>query len=109
METILNKLKMLFTDKTLRKRILFILAAMVIFRLLSAIPIPGVDPAKLQSFLSNNQFLGVLNIFSGGGLSTLSILMLGVGPLECDPELLKADSLWLFGVAFRLFDLADHP
>ncbi len=80
METILNKLKLLFTDKTLRNRILFIFAAMVIFRLLSAIPIPGVDAAKLQSFLNNNQFLGVLNIFSGGGLSTLSILMLGVGP-----------------------------
>ncbi len=80
MENILNKLKLLFTDKTLRNRILFIFAAMVIFRLLSAIPIPGVDAAKLQSFLNNNQFLGVLNIFSGGGLSTLSILMLGVGP-----------------------------
>lgn len=71
---------MLFTDKTLRNRILFILGAMVIFRLLSSIPIPGVDTLKLQSFVNNNQFLGVLNIFSGGGLSTLSILMLGVGP-----------------------------
>ena len=80
MENILNKLKMLVTDKTLRNRILFILGAMVVFRLLSAVPIPGVDPLKLQSFLSNNQFLGVLNIFSGGGLSTLSIMMLGVGP-----------------------------
>ncbi len=80
METILNKLKMLFTDKTLRNRILFIFGSMIIFRLLSAIPIPGVDPAKLASFLNNNQFLGVLNVFSGGGLSTLSILMLGVGP-----------------------------
>jgi preprotein translocase subunit SecY len=48
--------------------------------LLSAIPIPGVDILKLQNFINNNQFLGVLNIFSGGGLSTLSIIMLGVGP-----------------------------
>ncbi len=71
---------MLLTDKTLRNRILFILGAMVIFRLLSAVPIPGVDALKLQAFLSNNQFLGVLNIFSGGGLSTFSIMMLGVGP-----------------------------
>lgn len=80
MENLLNKLKMLFTDKTLRNRILFILGAMIIFRLLSAIPIPGIDTTKLQAFVNNNQFLGVLNIFSGGGLSTLSILMLGVGP-----------------------------
>jgi len=80
MENFLNKIKMLFTDKTLRNRILFILGAMVIFRLLSAVPIPGVDPGRLQAFMSNNQFLGVLNMFSGGGLSTFSILMLGVGP-----------------------------
>lgn len=80
MDKIVTKLKMLITDKSLRNRLLFILGAMVIFRLLSAIPIPGVDSTKLQAFLNNNQFLGVLNIFSGGGLSTLSIAMLGVGP-----------------------------
>ncbi len=79
MDNLLNKLKKLVTDKTLRNRILFILGALLVFRLLSVIPIPGVDPLKLQSFLANNQFVGVLNIFSGGGLSTLSIMMLGVG------------------------------
>ncbi len=71
---------MMFSDKTLRNRILFVLGALVVFRLLSAIPIPGVDSVKLQAFLTNNQFVGVLNIFSGGGLSTLSIIMLGVSP-----------------------------
>ena len=49
------------------------------FRLLSAIPIPGVDENRLAAFLSSNQLVGVLNIFSGGGLSNLSIIMLGVG------------------------------
>ncbi len=71
---------MIFTDKTLRSRVLFVLGALVVFRLLSIIPIPGIDTIKLQAFLANNQFLGVLNIFSGGGLTHLSILMLGVGP-----------------------------
>lgn len=80
METVLLKIKTIFTDKTLRSRILFVLGALVVFRLLSAIPIPGVDAIKLQNFISNNQFVGVLNVFSGGGLSTLSIIMLGVGP-----------------------------
>jgi len=80
MEKVWHKLKMIFIDKTLRKRVLFILFALVLFRILAAIPIPGVDTTKLQTFLSNNQFLGVLNIFSGGGLSKLSIVMLGVGP-----------------------------
>lgn len=80
MEIVFNKLKMIFTDKTLRSRVLFVLGALVLFRFLSTIPIPGIDALKLQSFINNNQFLGVLNMFSGGGLSTLSILMLGVGP-----------------------------
>lgn len=80
METVFNKIRMIFTDKSLRSRVLFVLAALFVFRLLSAIPIPGIDALKLSSFINNNQFLGVLNMFSGGGLSTLSIMMLGVGP-----------------------------
>ena len=80
MEIVWNKIKAIFTDKTLRNRVLFVLGALVVFRLLSSIPIPGVDTLKLQNFLNNNQIVGVLNIFSGGGLSTLSIIMLGVGP-----------------------------
>jgi preprotein translocase subunit SecY len=80
MDTVWNKLKGIFTDKTLRSRVLFVLAMLVVFRLLSVIPVPGVDPVRLASFLANNQFFGVLNVFSGGGLSNLSIMMLGVGP-----------------------------
>ncbi|MDE2031240.1 MAG: preprotein translocase subunit SecY [Patescibacteria group bacterium] len=80
METVWNKIKMIFTDKDLRSRILFVLGALILFRLLAIIPIPGIDALKLKAFLNNNQFLGVLNIFTGGGLSHLSIIMLGVGP-----------------------------
>jgi len=80
MEIAWTKIKAIFTDKTLRSRILFVFGALIVFRLLSAIPIPGIDTLKLQSFINNNQFVGVLNIFSGGGLSNLSIIMLGVGP-----------------------------
>jgi preprotein translocase subunit SecY len=72
--------KTFFRDPNLRKRALFMLGIMVAFRLLATIPVPGVDQARLASFLAGNQFLGILNIFSGGGLSTLSIIMLGVGP-----------------------------
>ncbi|MDD2935298.1 MAG: preprotein translocase subunit SecY [Candidatus Pacebacteria bacterium] len=75
-----NKLKLIFQDKNLRSRILFLLGFLVLFRVLAAIPIPGVDAEKLSQFFSNNQFFGLMNIFSGGGLSTLSIIMLGVGP-----------------------------
>jgi len=75
-----SKIKMLAGDQILRKRILFTLTALVIFRAFAAIPIPGVDVLRLQSFLANNEFFGLLNIFSGGGLSNLSIMMLGVSP-----------------------------
>src|SRR3989338_1518579 len=80
MNKFIQGLKTFFRDKNLRKRALFILGIMVVFRFLSTIPVPGVDQARLASFLAGNQFFGVLNIFSGGGLSTLSIIMLGVGP-----------------------------
>ncbi len=80
MQNFFAKVKMIFKDNILRKRMLFVLFALVIFRLLAAIPIPGIDTAELNRFLSNNQFFGILNIFSGGGLSNLSIIMLGVGP-----------------------------
>lgn len=64
----------------MRKRILFVVVSLVLFRLLTTIPIPGIDTAKLAALFANSQFLGLLNIFSGGGLSNLSIVMLGVGP-----------------------------
>lgn len=80
MENFWNKIKLIWTDISLRKKVLFVLFALVIFRLLSAIPIPGIDTLELSRFLTNNQFFGILNIFSGGGLSNLSIIMLGVGP-----------------------------
>ncbi len=80
MQNFLNKIRIVWEDKGLRKRILFVVFALVIFRLLAAIPIPGIDSFKLERFLTNNQFFGILNVFSGGGLSNLSIIMLGVGP-----------------------------
>ena len=79
-ETFLRKVKLVFEDGALRSRILFVLGALVVFRLLAAIPIPGINAASLESYLNSNQFLGLLNIFSGGGFSNLSIVMLGVGP-----------------------------
>lgn len=80
MQEIWNKIKLAFNDSALRKRILFVIVALVLFRLLATIPIPGIDADKLAALFSGNQFLGLLNLFSGGGLSNLSIVMLGVGP-----------------------------
>jgi len=58
----------------------FLAGALALFRLLAAVPIPGVDHNALAAFFAQNQFFGLLNLFSGGGLAQLSIVMLGVGP-----------------------------
>jgi preprotein translocase subunit SecY len=79
--TFWQKLTIAFKDRTIRNKILFLLGMLIIFRLLAAVPVPGVDVFQLQSLIQSNQFFGLLNIFSGGGLSSLSLVMLGVGPL----------------------------
>lgn len=76
----LEKLTQIFKIKELRNKIFFILALLVVFRLIANIPVPGVDQEQLKNFFSNNQLFGLLNLFSGGGLSSISIVMLGVGP-----------------------------
>lgn len=76
----MKKFKTILKDKSLRNRILFVLGALVAFRLLAAVPIPGIDNLRLNQVLDSNQFIGFLDVFSGGGLSNLSLVMLGVGP-----------------------------
>lgn len=76
----MNKFLRIFKIPDLRKKVLSVLGLLVVFRLLAAIPIPGMDAAKLQQFFSSNDLMGLMNVFSGGGLSNLSIIMLGVGP-----------------------------
>ena len=80
MNPVLTRLKIILTDSSIRGKILFALGALIVFRFLAAIPVPGINTSELSQFFSNNQFLGLLNIFSGGGLSNLSIVMLGVAP-----------------------------
>jgi preprotein translocase subunit SecY len=80
MNTIFQKIATIIKDPQIRKRVVFTISALVVFRLLSAIPIPGVDLLNLEKLLAGNQFLGLLDIFSGGGISSFSIVMLGVGP-----------------------------
>ncbi|PIP28607.1 MAG: preprotein translocase subunit SecY [Candidatus Moranbacteria bacterium CG23_combo_of_CG06-09_8_20_14_all_35_22] len=75
-----QKIIQIFKIKELRNKIFFILTLLVIFRLAANIPIPGIDQERLKMFFDSNQFFGLLNLFSGGGLSSISIVMLGVGP-----------------------------
>lgn len=75
-----ERLKQIWAIEDLRKSILFVIAILVLVRLVAHVPIPGIDVEALQKFISQNQIIGLLNIFSGGTLENFSIVMMGVGP-----------------------------
>jgi preprotein translocase subunit SecY len=75
-----EKILQVFKIKELRNKILFVFGILIVFRLAANIPVPGVNVEQLRQFFENNQFFGLLNLFSGGGLRNISVVMLGVGP-----------------------------
>jgi len=75
-----DKIIQIFKIKDLRSKILFVLGAFVIFRIMANIPMPGIDASKMREFFEGNQIFGLLNLFTGGALDNLSIVMLGLGP-----------------------------
>lgn len=77
---IFKDLYQLFLYKDLKKRTLSVLFLLILTRLLANIPLPDVNLERFKTFLESNQFLGFINIFSGGALSNFSIALLGLGP-----------------------------
>lgn len=75
-----SKLEQIWKAKDLRNNILFVLGMLVIFRLAAHIPVPGVNAVALKNLFASNQILGLMNLFSGGGMETFSIVMMGVAP-----------------------------
>jgi preprotein translocase subunit SecY len=75
-EALLNS----FRAPDLRRRILYVAFILLIFRLLAHVPVPGVDREQLRSFLQDSPIFGLLDLFSGGGLSNFSVVALGVNP-----------------------------
>jgi preprotein translocase subunit SecY len=69
-----------FSLPDLRAKILFTLGILALYRLVAHIPIPGIDQNQLDNLFRNNQLLGFLDLFSGGALSRMSIVALGVFP-----------------------------
>jgi preprotein translocase subunit SecY len=66
----------------LKKRLLFLLGALLVFRIGAHIPVPGIDPVKLAELFQGQQggILGLFNMFSGGALSRFTIFALGIMP-----------------------------
>jgi preprotein translocase subunit SecY len=75
-ESLLNA----FRAPDIRRRILFVLGILIVFRFMAHVPVPGVDKAQLKTFFEGNPLFGLLDLFSGGGLSSFSVVGLGVNP-----------------------------
>jgi preprotein translocase subunit SecY len=75
-----EKIAQIWKVKEVRNKILFVLAMLVIFRLAAHIPVPGVNPLELKRIFESNELLGLMNLFSGGGMENFSIIMMGVAP-----------------------------
>ena len=69
-----------FSLPDLRAKILFTLGMLALYRFVAHIPIPGIDTFALDNLFRNNQLLGFLDLFSGGALSRMSVVALGVFP-----------------------------
>ena len=69
-----------FSLPDLRAKILFTLAILALYRFVAHIPLPGIDQVQLDNLFRNNELLGFLDLFSGGALSRMSIVALGVFP-----------------------------
>lgn len=70
----------MFKNKEIRKKIFFTLAMLLIYRIGSSIPVPGIDAATLAKQISDNSILSMMNLLGGGALEKMSIFAMGVSP-----------------------------
>lgn len=80
MNKFLDTLKRAWETPELRRRIIFTAMIFFVFRMFAHIPVPGINLVALKQLFSSNQFLGLLDIFSGGTLANFSVMALGLNP-----------------------------
>lgn len=76
----ISTLKKIWQLSDIRRKVLLTVGILFLSRIISHVPLPGVDLEGLRSFFAQNQLFGLLDLFSGGSLSNFSILLMGVGP-----------------------------
>ena len=76
----MNKLKRIFSNPDIIKRLAFTFLILLVFKLGTYIPVPLIDTNSIKQVLKGNDFLTILNTFRGGGLSSFSVLALGISP-----------------------------
>ena len=80
MNKILETFSKAWKTPELRRKIIFTAGVFFVFRLFAHVPVPGVDLVALKNLFAQNQFLGLLDIFSGGTLANFSVMALGLNP-----------------------------
>jgi preprotein translocase subunit SecY len=80
MENLIRLFKNSFKAPDVRRKILFTALILVVFRIFAHIPVAGVNVSQLKALFSENQFLGLLDLFSGGTLANFSVMALGLNP-----------------------------
>ncbi|MDE5762302.1 MAG: preprotein translocase subunit SecY, partial [Bacteroidales bacterium] len=100
MKRFIETLKNIWKIEELRKRILYTLGIIIIYRVGSFIVLPGVDPSQLEALQrqTSDGLLGLLNMFSGGAFSNASIFALGIMPYISASIIIQ-----LFGMAIPYF------
>ena len=64
----------------LRRKLLLTFGILVLYRLAAHVPVPGVDAEALRNLFATNELLGMLDMFSGGAMSSFSVMAMGLGP-----------------------------
>src|SRR3989344_335260 len=80
MNELVDKIKLLFRVPQLKRKTSFTLFIFLAFRIFAFLPIPAIDLPRLKELFSQNQFLSLLDIFSGGTLVNFSVMALGLNP-----------------------------
>lgn len=80
MREIINKLKLLISEPELKRKLFFTLFIFLAFRFFAFLPVPIINLEKLRALFAQNQFLSLLDIFSGGTLINFSVMALGLNP-----------------------------
>jgi len=80
MKKIWEKINLIFKDPALKKKVYFTLFIFLAFRIFAFLPVPSIDLSKLRALFAANQFLSLLDIFSGGTLINFSVMALGLNP-----------------------------
>src|SRR3989338_4477555 len=80
MEKIKQKIQLFLKDPELKRKATFTLFIFFIFRVFAFLPVPTIDLTRLQNLFAQNQFLSLLDIFSGGTLINFSVMALGLNP-----------------------------